>query len=160
MSVNGGSVRLQKINIKDGYEWFLNTELGQAILATGDNPQMITSLGVNTHHIIILGVGLSNALVPPQVLLLDEHTAALDPKTARQILDLTGSIVSKRRLTTLMFTHNMRQALQMGNRLIMPHRERLSSIFRVKRKGPLARRIWWRGFTIPKVRTRSPIVCF
>ena len=43
--------------------WFLSTELGQAILATGDNPQMITSLGVNTHTIIILGVGLSNALV-------------------------------------------------------------------------------------------------
>jgi len=43
--------------------WFLYTELGQAILATGDNPQMITSLGVNTHHIIILGVGMSNGLV-------------------------------------------------------------------------------------------------
>ena len=43
--------------------WFLKTELGQAILATGDNPQMITSLGVNTHFIIIIGVGLSNGLV-------------------------------------------------------------------------------------------------
>ena len=68
---------------------------------------------------------LMATLVPPQVLLLDEHTAALDPKTARQILDLTGSIITERRLTTLMVTHNMRQALQMGNRLIMLHRGRI-----------------------------------
>ncbi|MGB5230918.1 MAG: ABC transporter permease [Desulfoprunum sp.] len=47
--------------------WFLGTELGQAILATGDNPQMITSLGVNTRTIIILGVGLSNALITPNL---------------------------------------------------------------------------------------------
>jgi putative ABC transport system ATP-binding protein len=65
---------------------------------------------------------LMATLVPPQVLLLDEHTAALDPKTARQILDLTSGIIAQRRLTTLMVTHNMRQALQMGNRLIMLHR--------------------------------------
>ena len=68
---------------------------------------------------------LMATLVPPQVLLLDEHTAALDPKTARQILDLTASIVTAGRLTTLMVTHNMRQALQMGNRLIMLHRGRI-----------------------------------
>ncbi len=43
--------------------WFLHTEMGQAMLATGDNPQMITSQGVNTHNVIIIGVGLSNALV-------------------------------------------------------------------------------------------------
>ena len=55
--------------------------------------------------------------------MLDEHTAALDPKTARQILDRPVSIVTPQgRLTTLMVTHNMRQALQMGNRLIMLHR--------------------------------------
>lgn len=68
---------------------------------------------------------LMATLVPPQVLLLDEHTAALDPKTARQILDLTGSIIAEQALTTLMVTHNMRQALQMGNRLIMLHRGRI-----------------------------------
>ncbi len=68
---------------------------------------------------------LMATLVPPQVLLLDEHTAALDPKTARQILDLTRSIIAEQHLTTLMVTHNMRQALQMGNRLIMLHRGRI-----------------------------------
>lgn len=64
---------------------------------------------------------LMATLIPPQVLLLDEHTAALDPKTARQILDLTRDIIAEQHLTTLMVTHNMRQALKMGNRLIMLH---------------------------------------
>lgn len=55
----------------------------------------------------------------PQLLLLDEHTAALDPKTAAKVLTLTEKIVNRDRLTTLMITHNMRDALRYGNRLIM-----------------------------------------
>jgi putative ABC transport system permease protein len=58
--------------------WFLHTELGQAMLATGDNPQMITSLGVNTHNIIILGVGLSNALVAVSGALVAQNQGASD----------------------------------------------------------------------------------
>lgn len=61
-------------------------------------------------------------LVRPQLLLLDEHTAALDPKTASQILDLTRDIVTEHGLTALMVTHNMHQALALGNRLVMMHR--------------------------------------
>jgi putative ABC transport system permease protein len=61
-----------------GIIWFLHTELGQAMLATGDNPQMITSLGVNTHHIIILGVGLSNALVAVSGALVAQNQGASD----------------------------------------------------------------------------------
>jgi len=64
-------------------------------------------------------------LVDPQILLLDEHTAALDPKTARQILDLTERLVARKQLTTLMVTHNMAQALALGNRLIMLHQGRV-----------------------------------
>jgi putative ABC transport system ATP-binding protein len=60
-------------------------------------------------------------LIDPEVLLLDEHTAALDPKTARQILDLTDRLVGAKQLTTLMVTHNMAEALAYGNRLIMLH---------------------------------------
>jgi putative ABC transport system ATP-binding protein len=60
-------------------------------------------------------------LIEPEVLMLDEHTAALDPKTARQIIELTERIVAARQLTTLMVTHNMTQALALGNRLIMLH---------------------------------------
>jgi putative ABC transport system permease protein len=58
--------------------WFLSTELGQAILAVGDNPQMIRSLGVNTHTIIILGVGLSNGLVALSGALVAQNQGAAD----------------------------------------------------------------------------------
>ena len=57
----------------------------------------------------------------PKVLLLDEHTAALDPKTAKKVLDITESIVEKNNLTTIMITHNMADAIRVGNRLIMMH---------------------------------------
>jgi len=60
-------------------------------------------------------------MVRPDVLLLDEHTAALDPKTANQILELTQSLVEELGLTTMLVTHNMNQALISGNRLIMLH---------------------------------------
>jgi len=61
----------------------------------------------------------------PEILLLDEHTAALDPKRAALVTQLTRDIVAKFSLTTLMVTHNMEQALQLGNRLIMMHEGRI-----------------------------------
>ncbi len=57
----------------------------------------------------------------PKLLLLDEHTAALDPKTAAKVLELTDRIVNENKLTTLMITHNMQDAIDHGNRLIMMH---------------------------------------
>ncbi len=65
---------------------------------------------------------LMATMVRPHLLLLDEHTAALDPKTGGMILDLTAEIVESQQLTALMVTHNMNQAINMGNRLIMFHR--------------------------------------
>lgn len=62
---------------------------------------------------------LMASLKKPKLLLLDEHTAALDPKTARTVLGLTRQIVEEDKITTLMVTHNMRDALAMGNRLVM-----------------------------------------
>ena len=62
---------------------------------------------------------LMATLNQPKVLLLDEHTAALDPKTAKNVLDLTEKIVDEKKLTALMVTHNMKDAMKMGNRLIM-----------------------------------------
>ena len=62
---------------------------------------------------------LMATLKKPKLLLLDEHTAALDPKTAAKVLDLTETIVNRDRLTTLMITHNVRDAILHGNRLIM-----------------------------------------
>ena len=64
---------------------------------------------------------LMATLTDPKLLLLDEHTAALDPKTARKVLELTEKIVNERQLTTLMVTHNMNDAIRLGNRLIMMH---------------------------------------
>jgi putative ABC transport system ATP-binding protein len=61
----------------------------------------------------------------PRLLLLDEHTAALDPKVAATIMELTGAIVAEKRLTTLMVTHNMELALRWGDRLIMMHAGRI-----------------------------------
>lgn len=62
---------------------------------------------------------LMATLQRPKLLLLDEHTAALDPKTARKVLELTCKIVEEEQLTTLMITHNMKDAIRVGNRLIM-----------------------------------------
>ena len=62
---------------------------------------------------------LMASLQKPKVLLLDEHTAALDPKTAAKVLELTDKIVAENHLTTLMVTHNMKDAIAHGNRLIM-----------------------------------------
>ena len=64
---------------------------------------------------------LMATLKKPQLLLLDEHTAALDPRTADKVLQLTQQIVNESRLTTMMVTHNMRDAIAYGNRLIMMH---------------------------------------
>ena len=68
---------------------------------------------------------LMATLTNPRVLLLDEHTAALDPKTASKVLELTEQIVAERQLTTLMVTHNMNDAIRLGNRLIMMHEGRV-----------------------------------
>ena len=61
----------------------------------------------------------------PKLLLLDEHTAALDPKTAAKVLELTDKIVCENQLTTIMITHNMHDAIAHGNRLIMMHEGRI-----------------------------------
>ena len=62
---------------------------------------------------------LMATLVPPQLLLLDEHTAALDPATADKVLELTRQVVAREKITCLMVTHNMHQALTLGNRTLM-----------------------------------------
>jgi putative ABC transport system ATP-binding protein len=99
------------------------------------------------HALATLGLGLENRLqdrvgllsggqrqaltmlmatmVRPEVLLLDEHLAALDPKTSSQILAVTADLVARERLTTLMITHNMQHAISYGNRLLMLHQGRV-----------------------------------
>ena len=64
---------------------------------------------------------LMSTMTPIEFLILDEHTAALDPKTAELIMELTDKIVKQKNLTTIMVTHNLRYAVEYGNRLIMMH---------------------------------------
>lgn len=68
---------------------------------------------------------LMASLVNPELLLLDEHTAALDPKTAAKVLEVTESIITEQSLSAIMVTHNMKDAIRLGNRLIMMHEGRI-----------------------------------
>ncbi len=94
----------QLIKLDLGLENRLTTKVG---LLSGGQRQALTLL--------------MSALKNPRLLLLDEHTAALDPKTAQKVLELTEKIVAENSLTALMITHNMKHAIQYGNRLIMMH---------------------------------------
>ena len=91
-----------------GLETRLTTKVG---LLSGGQRQAITLLMA--------------AMNQPKLLLLDEHTAALDPKTAAKVLEITDRIVQSSNLTTLMITHNMKDAIAHGNRLIMMHEGRV-----------------------------------
>jgi putative ABC transport system ATP-binding protein len=73
----------------------------------------------------------------PKLLLLDEHTAALDPKTAQLVMDITQKIVEENNLTTVMVTHNMQQAIRYGNRMIMLHEGRIQYDVQGKEKKAL-----------------------
>ena len=73
----------------------------------------------------------------PEVLLLDESTAALDPKTAETVLNLVNQIVTEQKLTTLMITHNMRDALRLGNRLIMMNDGKIIADYNAEQKKEL-----------------------
>ena len=92
--------KLLKLNM--GLEDRLKTKMGQL---SGGQRQAVTLM--------------MSTLVTPKLLLLDEHTAALDPRTARKVLDLSDRIINEGNLTTMMVTHNMRDAIRYGNRLIM-----------------------------------------
>ena len=94
--------KLKILNL--GLETRMNSKVG---LLSGGQRQALTLLMAT--------------LQKPRLLLLDEHTAALDPRTAKKVLDLTKEIVEEQKLTAIMVTHNMKDAIQIGNRLIMMH---------------------------------------
>ena len=100
--------------------------------------QQLEDLGLGLENRMTAKVGLLSGgqrqaltllmatLQEPKLLLLDEHTAALDPKTAAKVLEVTKKIVEKDHLTTMMITHNMRDAIAYGNRLIMMYNGRVA----------------------------------
>ncbi|GAA0787024.1 ABC transporter ATP-binding protein [Hathewaya limosa] len=73
----------------------------------------------------------------PKLLLLDEHTAALDPKTSEKIMKITENVVKEKNITTLMITHNLKHAIEYGNRLIMMHRGKIIFDFKGEEKKSL-----------------------
>ena len=77
---------------------------------------------------------LMSSWLKPDLLLLDEHTAALDPNTASKVIELTEKIVTEGRLTTLMVTHSMQQAVNLGDRIIMMHQGKIRYDFRGEEK--------------------------
>ena len=90
-----------------------------------DNP--IGSLSGGQRQALTL---LMASWLKPKLLLLDEHTAALDPKSADQVIRLSDEIIARDRLTTLMVTHSMQQAANLGDRLVMMHRGEVLHDFR------------------------------
>lgn len=100
--------REQLVSLHLGLENRLTAKVG--LLSGGERQALSLLMATFTH---------------PKVLLLDEHTAALDPSRARLIADLTKEVVERSRLTTLMVTHNMKQAIDLGNRLIMMDQGRI-----------------------------------
>lgn len=94
--------------------------LGMGLELRMDN--LIGSLSGGQRQALTL---LMSTLVKPRLLLLDEHTAALDPKSADQVIRITDRVVTRDRLTTMMVTHSMAQAVSLGDRLIMMHRGRI-----------------------------------
>ncbi|MCP4105799.1 MAG: ATP-binding cassette domain-containing protein [Desulfobacteraceae bacterium] len=120
LAAKRGARRGLGIGVKSGHRAFFKTELKKLGLGLEDRlKDKVGLLSGGQRQALTM---LMATMIHPELLLLDEHTAALDPKTAHQILDLTQNIVESQNLTTLMVTHNMNQALKLGNRLIMFHR--------------------------------------
>jgi len=104
-------------------------ELGMGLEDRLDTPIGALSGGQRQALTLLMATSVS-----PRILLLDEHTAALDPKSAELVLGLTEEIVRKLKLTTLMVTHSMAQAVRLGDRVLMMHRGRVVRDYRGPRK--------------------------
>lgn len=110
--------------VKSQYEPIFKKELAQLDLGLENRLQdTIGLLSGGQRQSITL---LMAALIKPHIILLDEHTAALDPKTADTVMRITDKIVKTHNLTALMITHNMEHALKYGNRLVMLHRGKVA----------------------------------
>ena len=117
MAMRRGKKRGLCWHIKDNEREFYKERL--SLLELGLENRLSATIGLlsgGQRQAITL---LMATLQKPELLLLDEHTAALDPKTAKKVLEITDALVKKDNLTTFMVTHNMKDALLYGNRLIM-----------------------------------------
>ncbi|MHC1729041.1 MAG: ABC transporter ATP-binding protein [Syntrophobacteraceae bacterium] len=114
-----GKTKHLKIGLGSGQRERLREEIRQLEMQLEDRlDNMMGSLSGGQRQALTL---LMAVITRPKVLLLDEHTAALDPKSAAQVIHLTKKFIEKDSYTTLMVTHSMHQALELGNRTIMMH---------------------------------------
>lgn len=123
MALRRGKIRGLGWGIRNNEKDYYRTALAQPDL--GLQTRMTSKVGLLSGGQRQALTLLMATLQKPKLLLLDEHTAALDPKTARKVLELTEKIVNEQELTALMVTHNMKDAIQIGNRLIMMHEGRI-----------------------------------
>ena len=123
MALRRGKIRGLGWGIRNNEKDYYRTALAQ--LDLGLQTRMTSKVGLLSGGQRQALTLLMATLQKPKLLLLDEHTAALDPKTARKVLELTEKIVNEQELTALMVTHNMKDAIQIGNRLIMMHDGRI-----------------------------------
>lgn len=123
MGINKKDIEKFKHMLKEldlGLEDKLNTKVG--LLSGGQRQAMSLIMAV---------------MSKPELLLLDEHTAALDPKTSQRIIEITEKIVDENKITTLMVTHNMNHAISIGNRLFMMHGGKIVSDIKGEEKDNL-----------------------
>ena len=123
MALRRGKIRGLGWGLRNNEKDYYRTALAQ--LDLGLQTRMTSKVGLLSGGQRQALTLLMATLQKPKLLLLDEHTAALDPKTARKVLELTEKIVNEQELTALMVTHNMKDAIQIGNRLIMMHEGRI-----------------------------------
>lgn len=131
MAIQENLAMANRRGMKRGLRWGITKEKKEVFHKT------LQRLGLGLEDRMTVKVGLLSGgqrqaltllmatLKKPQLLLLDEHTAALDPRTAHKVLKITEEIVDEQKLTALMVTHNMQDAINIGNRLIMMHEGRI-----------------------------------
>lgn len=131
MAIQENLAMANRRGMKRGLRWGITKEEKEVFYKT------LHRLGLGLEDRMTVKVGLLSGgqrqaltllmatLKKPQLLLLDEHTAALDPRTAHKVLKITAEIVDEQNLTALMVTHNMQDAINIGNRLIMMHEGRI-----------------------------------
>ncbi|MFV0557163.1 MAG: ABC transporter ATP-binding protein [Enterococcus sp.] len=126
-------LKMRQLNEKKaGYEQ-LCAQIGNGLEAHLDTPTGNLSGGQRQALSLLMAT-----LRKPELLLLDEHTAALDPKTAKQLMAITGQIVSEQQLTCMMITHRMEDALNYGNRLILLKKGQIAKDLNAQEKAQLS----------------------
>jgi len=136
MAYYRGKRRAPKISLKGNLRKQFREQVSALEMQLEDRlDNVIGTLSGGQRQAITLLMSVINS---PKVLLLDEHTAALDPKTAAQVIKLTKKFIEQEKLTTIMITHSMQQALQLGTRTIMMYRGRIIEDIDEKEKSRLS----------------------